>query len=593
MRTSSTLKSVAQDWLAFQCRQLPAVSNAVVVLDEPGKDTFMPAASWSGGAAATPLLADTVKLALTRRQPVVGRVPSAQPGETHHIDIAALPLLVQGQLLGAVAFEVTPRPDLQQRALVSILQFGVSWLEFLLQQSGERRAQYLERILALVAVTMQPDNLKASATAMVTALATQLGCERVSVGLRSRGHCRALALSHSARFDARANLLRDIETAMDEALDQNAVLSHPHADETKPCITAAQRELSRQHGGHAVLAVPLVVQGRLVGAITLERTADRPFDAATVELCAEAARFIGPLIECKRLASQSLLQRSERAAVDLWLRLAGRGHHAFKLLALLLAGAGIWLATASGMHQIASPAVLEGSVQRVIVAPRDGYVGTVHAAAGDVVQEKEVLATLEDKDLQLERLKWKSQKEQLEKKYREVLALKDRAQITILEAQIAQADAQLALIGEQLARGQLVAPFAGVVVAGDLTHSLGAPVKRGEILFEVAPLDSYRVIVEVDERAIAATAPGQQGRLILTALPQQLLPFTVEKVTPVASAAEGRNSFRLEARLDRKLPLLRPGMRGVARIDVGERRRLWIWTHTLLDWLRLKTWSLL
>jgi hypothetical protein len=44
-----------------------------------------------------------------------------------------------------------------------------------------------------------------------------------------------------------------------------------------------------------------------------------------------------------------------------------------------------------------------------------------------------------------------------------------------------------------------------VVVKGDLSQSLGAAVERGNVLFELAPLDSYRVIMKVDERDITAS----------------------------------------------------------------------------------------
>ena len=30
---------------------------------------------------------------------------------------------------------------------------------------------------------------------------------------------------------------------------------------------------------------------------------------------------------------------------------------------------------------------------------------------------------------------------------------------------------------------------------------------------------------------------------------------------------------------------------GIAKIEVGQRRRLWIWTHDIVDWLRLWAWS--
>ena len=59
----------------------------------------------------------------------------------------------------------------------------------------------------------------------------------------------------------------------------------------------------------------------------------------------------------------------------------------------------------------------------------------------------------------------------------------------------------------------------------------------------------------------------------------------------MATAEDGRNFFRVEARLEGPTPALRPGMEGVAKIEVGERRLIWIWTHSLVDWLRLWIWN--
>ena len=40
---------------------------------------------------------------------------------------------------------------------------------------------------------------------------------------------------------------------------------------------------------------------------------------------------------------------------------------------------------------------------------------------------------------------------------------------------------------------------------------LGSPVEKGKVLFEIAPLDAYRLIVHVDERDIRYVAAGQSG----------------------------------------------------------------------------------
>ena len=135
------------------------------------------------------------------------------------------------------------------------------------------------------------------------------------------------------------------------------------------------------------------------------------------------------------------------------------------------------------------------------------------------------------------------------------------------------------------------APFDGIVVKGDLSQSLGSAVKRGDTLFVIAPLNAYRVIVQVDESEIAALQTGQRGRLVLAAISDESFDFTVSKITPVTTAREGRNYFRVEGILDHISERLRPGMEGVGKIEIEERRWIWIWTYRLVNWARLFIWN--
>lgn len=136
-----------------------------------------------------------------------------------------------------------------------------------------------------------------------------------------------------------------------------------------------------------------------------------------------------------------------------------------------------------------------------------------------------------------------------------------------------------------------MAPFAGVVVAGDLSRSIGRTVRRGEVLFQVAPLDAYRVRLGVDESQIADIQVGQRGSLLTTSLPTEPFAIEVEQIIPVAEARDGRTVFQVEANLESPSAVLRPGMEGIAKIDIGERRLTWIWSRMLIDWLRLKLWT--
>ena len=69
--------------------------------------------------------------------------------------------------------------------------------------------------------------------------------------------------------------------------------------------------------------------------------------------------------------------------------------------------------------------------------------------------------------------------------------------------------------------------------------------------------------------------------------------YLAEKIaaTVAAKAEDGANIFRVEASLNELTDLLRPGMQGVAKVDAGRARLVWIWTHEIVDWLRLRSWA--
>jgi RND family efflux transporter MFP subunit len=230
-------------------------------------------------------------------------------------------------------------------------------------------------------------------------------------------------------------------------------------------------------------------------------------------------------------------------------------------------------------------------VQRALVAPVDGYLKQVLVRPGDTVKRDQVLATLAEEDLKLEQRKWQAEVAQAENSYGEALAKQNRAELVMAKAKIDEAEAQLALVQEKLLRTQIRAPFDGVIIKGDLTQSLSAPVKRGEVLMTLAPKDQYRVIIEVDERDIADVTPGQSGRLALTAAPEKSIPIQVARVTPVADTVEGRHFFEVEAKLASPSARMRPGLKGVAKLEVDQRSLLRIWTQRAVNWVRMTAWS--
>jgi hypothetical protein len=111
------------------------------------------------------------------------------------------------------------------------------------------------------------------------------------------------------------------------------------------------------------------------------------------------------------------------------------------------------------------------------------------------------------------------------------------------------------------------------------------------VLFKIAPLQGYRIVLKVGERLISYVKEGQKGVLVLSSMPERNFEIIVDKITGVAKAEDNKNIFRVEASLPNAPDILRPGMEGIGKINAGKKRLLWIWTHEISNWLRLWFWS--
>ncbi len=582
------MRELARAWLQRQCKATPGASRAVLFLGDPDRGPFAPQGVWPEGAKASPALSEGAEFAMSERRGLVRKVESGEPGPQR--DVVALPFLVDGALWGAAALEVRHRPKNEQQAVLQLLGWGLQWLELVIRERTSRREMPLVPVVETLAAALEHDRFQAAATAVATELATRFGLERVSIGFRQRGETRLRAISHSASFGKGSNLVRDLEAAMDEALDQGTSVAHPPPAEGEPLVSRAHQALAARGNG-AVCTVLLTDGDEAIGAVTLERGGEGALSRETIAVCEQAGSLLGPVLELRRREDRSILAKAGASARGELEKIVGPGHVGTKLVTATLAVVLLLLAFMKGEHRVTADATLEGTVQRVVAAAMDGFVLEAPVRAGDVVEQGQLMAALDDKDLQLEHARWVGQRQQTLREYREALAAHDRAQASILSAKVAQANAQIELLEEQIARAQLLAPFDGIVVEGDLSQSLGSPVERGEVLFEVAPLDAYRIVLEVDERDISDVEVGDKGQLALSSLPRERLPLVVERIEPVSNAEDGRNAFRVEASLEHPTDLLRPGMEGVAKVEVGRRRLLWIWTHKLVDGLRLRLWS--
>lgn len=562
---------------------LDGVETGLLVIEESA-NTYVPAGIWPHGTRDVTHLGSAVQKCL------IGRAGSTQPGKTDQTILITWPIELNGRLHGAVALEVTKRPAPALQKINQQLSWGMGWFEshFWRQKSADDTRQLECAAVALDAAALAGEHVKLedASLAIANELCKRLACTRIAIGMERKNQVNLIALSNSAWFEKKSQFVTEIENAMDEAFDQGKTIAYPPIEGLPKGIAVAHKDIARTG---SVMSVVLRSAGRSVGVITLERAETR-FMLAEVELCQATASLIGPILDMKEDATHWIAGRSAQQLHAIAQALADPRRPGFRYAAASLLAFLIFISVFEAEYRVPAKAVLEGEVQRAVVAPFEGYIAQAYIRAGQTVKQGQLLARLDDRDLLVERQKWLSEFEQNDRKYRDALAKRDRPQVRILAAQVAQAEAQLTLVEEKLARTAIRAPFDGIVVTGDLSQMFGSPVERGKLLFEVAPLDAYRVILKVDERDIRDVAAGQRGTIVLSGISAESMPLEVINIS-IAEAEEGHNYFRVEAKLQHAPPRLRPGMEGVGKISVGERTLIWIWTHRFVDWLRMLTWN--
>ena len=588
-------------WLSMQCQMLGDVSAAMLV-----QTTFGVApqilAKWPNAAANNAALREALTHVLEKK-----RLHLAPDTEGNFI--VGQPLVIDGESWGVLLLRLQLKDKKDLPTVLKHLKLGQYWLQFLLQQSSEASptpvAPVIDKnsaspaLLQLSASLLKEKSLQETAISLVNLLAGFLQSTRVSLGLRHANRVELEAISFSANFDKRTQAMQAISEAMAEAMEQGAAIDYvpslvaePASDSesTLPIlIKRAHQQLQQQQQLQAVHSLLVRNGDVIVGVLTVELDKQTALTDDQHSFLQQALHFAGAILALRQQASASVWQGLKGRILQRLERWLGEDSWRGKIIAALLLMFAVALFVPLE-YRISADATLQTTEKYLVVSPQDGYLGKISVRPGDSVIKGAALAHLNDEDLRLERRKLASQVQQYRQAYDTALANSNRVDAAIANAQMDQASIQLRLVDQQLERTQLLSPMDGIIVSDDISQSQGAPVKQGDVLFEIAAAQGFLVQLFVDERDIAAVQPSQQGQVKFSSLPSDVFAVRVKRITPISEVREGRNYFRVDAELTRELDVLRPGMTGSGKLIVGRRALGWIWFHDLWHWLRLTLW---
>ncbi len=584
---STTADERARAWLELVCTEIAGARAAAVLIDSPADGHFLPLAVWPKASPDLGKLGAVVEAALRERR---GMAKAQEGVGVWHL---AYPVF-QGELIAAVVAIEVHNPALDAGDAFRRLHWGAGWLNTLLAARGLAEAtegrDRLRQVLDCLAVALRHGELRQALFELCNDLRRQLDCARVAIGLPHGQGVKLWALSEAASFDRHAAYTKACAAAMNEAFDTSLPLVVPRGESETAAATPKLSALQGITGASAALAYPMMLGGECRAVLVLERE-NGTFGRSELAWVDALAALLAPVVEQRRKAEQGSLRHVRDDIGRVLGKLFGPRHLTWKAGAIALSVVLAVLVLLPVEHRISARTVIEGEVQRVVAAPFQGFLTAAYVRAGDQVEQGALVAQLDDRELLIEQARWSSERDQHAGKLREAFAGHDLASMQVLGAQLQQAESQLALIEERIVRARLLAPFDGVVISGDLSQQIGAPLETGQKLFEIAPLSSYRIVLEVDERDIRFVTEGQAGRLVMTGIAGEPIPFEIGRLTPVATTQDGRNFFRVEALLSDASPRLRPGMEGVGKIDTGRAALGWVLTRRFNDWLTLTLWS--
>lgn len=217
-----------------------------------------------------------------------------------------------------------------------------------------------------------------------------------------------------------------------------------------------------------------------------------------------------------------------------------------------------------------------------------GRISEVNVREGDRVERGQVLARLEDRDLEAAAdqaragiVMAEAQVENSQAQYDRMVELRGRGSVTaknledatsghrIAEASLQKARADLAAAEAMLDYARVVSPIAGWVVARNVeAGDMSAP---GQPFFTIENLNPAKAIVQVAETHIVGLAAGQPATVVIDALGRSL-EVTIDRVVPAGDPAS--RSFEVQLLLDNADGSIKSGLFVRARFATGERQAL-------------------
>ncbi|MBU6409085.1 MAG: HlyD family efflux transporter periplasmic adaptor subunit [Verrucomicrobia bacterium] len=458
--------------------------------------------------------------------------------------------------------------------------------------AAQRAVHEVERLAAVLDLNVPVNDATRflpAGIAFCNGIASRFRCERASLGWVEGGYIRLRAMSRTEQFDRQMAAAQALETAMEECVDQDEEIPWPPPEGVTTVARDHEKFAAGQNSGN-VCSIPLRLDGKAVAVLLCERQ-EPAFSASELQqlrlACDQVVRRLSELKHYDRWFGA----RWAVHARDYFAGWLGPEHTWSKAAAVSIAILIAALFLVRVTYRVEGNFILRSDKAAFLTAPFDGYIRQVLVRPGDVVTNGQPLLALNQAELLLQESGAIADVARYQRQADKDRAAGDIADMRIDQAQARQARAQLDLVRYRLDHVMVKSPFDGVIVEGDLRERIGAPVRQGDILFQVARINTLYAQADISESDVQNILDKSRGEIAFVARPQIKYPVTIQTIEPSAVTQKDGNVFLVRLQpVNAPASWWRPGMTGLCKLSTTKRTLFWILTHRTVDFLRMKLW---
>ena len=517
--------------------------------------------------------------------------------------VLALPFLEDGAAIGALVItnKRGRHPEFtvaDEELLVDLVRQAVRALHNAKLYEAEKKVEELDALLAVSREITSTLDLDRVLKTIVNASSALITFDRSAIAILQRGNLHIGAVSGALEVNRKDPAIQRLEEILQWVFFSGSEVAvtadeQGHVESDRPETEEKFRSYFEETGMRSFYAALLQDEEGKLGVLSFESQEPIVFDQETRDLVQILQNQATVAVRNAQLYQQMPL-------VGIWKPLMAQKR---KFESIPRArqrewaiGAGIVLLL---LILIPWPLRVEGTtrvvpIRRVAVtAPVDGVVQAVQRREGDVVRPGDVIATLRDDPYQAALAEARSALEIAQSEVARYRTAGDPGAMFRAQARRDELQAKIRLAQEQLARTQIRADTAGVLLTPHIEERVGQFLSSGTELAVIGDVSDVIAEVAVPEVDSSLLKVGQAVAIKIHPYPTRTYRGQVTRVGAVVRQ-EGEERFVIaDARVANPDQSLRAGMLGRGKISVGRRQMIVALLRKPLRYLWLKFWPML